>query len=782
MDQQTPSTPPKRNRRQRHLQKTVAQHGAWKSAAELENQLGLRASYPLSGVYHPFIIDQLSQPKLLVMPWKIDMSLCFHQHETYAVMGVVRGSTQTAWIYSPSAQAFIAEFVRRFPRIVEAVYKSSVCGIHSGSNIIEGCSPEDTGTASFWRKQNLPAILLQNDSPEQIVAFHPTVELHRRQSRQRPSSPKFNKHKTLDAEYPISPSARDEEYEFIDLDETSDNVGVTTGKDLVFNEEQDTVPETAQDGEQQTKKKRRRRRRSRKGKTDASNEKSDEDVDDEHGQPHKPSQVDKISDQLQKLQIQDAKGKQKDAESSTQELKATNASLAKQQDHVEAAPVKKSFLMALMSQPQPKKTTDTVTAEAPDIQSGQQQMATVKTKVVTAPTPSAKLKIETEKPDDVASHPTAKNTSYASAAQVKAPIKKASTDKGKTESEKVPNQKPQAPATNPSKSGPVTETSKPGKRGATKTLDLGSLIDMKLKKATVRANPTPFRKVKNPTRSKKAVVVSAKKKGIQRSKPKTRRVSKLKKIILQDRKDKYAAYLAAKHAAQSSNQELNSDAQEYVTEEESEQPTPIEHKGSSAGPSVAIEFSQGDQETTRQFYNRLRKIPKVATTPKSAREYCEQVISPALNTMLKEMISKLFSFQERARKKEPLKFARNRRLVSGLREVPRWLRRQRLKCIIITPTVEEISAPGGVDAIILQIIADARRLGVPVIFGMTRNSMGRALNRRARTCVVGIINPDGANDIYKQVLIRVEALRREFQQMKVKEHSPEATQTLALQV
>ena len=122
--------------------------------------------------------------------------------------------------------------------------------------------------------------------------------------------------------------------------------------------------------------------------------------------------------------------------------------------------------------------------------------------------------------------------------------------------------------------------------------------------------------------------------------------------------------------------------------------------------------------------------------------YVDHPLSPALDVILEEMVSTAYYYQERARASDPRKAGSSskKRIVIGLREVARGCRTGRIKAVLITPNLEAGDEDdGGLGSAIVGIIASARAADppVPVLFGLSRKKLGKALGIAVRSSVVG---------------------------------------------
>jgi hypothetical protein len=70
-------------------------------------------------------------------------------------------------------------------------------------------------------------------------------------------------------------------------------------------------------------------------------------------------------------------------------------------------------------------------------------------------------------------------------------------------------------------------------------------------------------------------------------------------------------------------------------------------------------------------------------------------------------------------------------------------------------------ASDAVDDKLDNLIAEANKREVPVLYGLTRRKLAKAIHVNMRQVVVGVFDPQGAFDIYKKLVAYVERWHRE---------------------
>merc|ERR1719510_2704577 len=99
-----------------------------------------------------------------------------------------------------------------------------------------------------------------------------------------------------------------------------------------------------------------------------------------------------------------------------------------------------------------------------------------------------------------------------------------------------------------------------------------------------------------------------------------------------------------------------------------------------------------------------QKQPRGGGADFEVRHYVHQVLSEELDEKVKFMLSELVRFQERAKEKDPLKFAKLKRYCVGMREARRSITRGKAKCLIMAPNLEASTAEGGLDDCVDDLI------------------------------------------------------------------------------
>jgi selenocysteine insertion sequence-binding protein 2 len=101
--------------------------------------------------------------------------------------------------------------------------------------------------------------------------------------------------------------------------------------------------------------------------------------------------------------------------------------------------------------------------------------------------------------------------------------------------------------------------------------------------------------------------------------------------------------------------------------------------------------------------------------PLLVREYVHQIVDHTLNVAVSTTLSMLLRFQDKLHAVDSAKARAKRRVLVGLRETVRSLRTGKAKCVIVAHNVEQISAEGALDDLVLDIIRLSRLKYNPLI-------------------------------------------------------------------
>ncbi|CAE7836128.1 Secisbp2l [Symbiodinium necroappetens] len=278
--------------------------------------------------------------------------------------------------------------------------------------------------------------------------------------------------------------------------------------------------------------------------------------------------------------------------------------------------------------------------------------------------------------------------------------------------------------------------------------------------------------------------------GKQRIVSKKKKMSKLKKTILEDREFREGD----SKESESAPSRLNADAPAFMpaewlrtgTEEDraalETQLVPAMRAPLPAGPVAALaggpagpapspdcdpteDPSDGSEEIEPLSISEKSQKPKEAVAKPAdleVRHYVHQELSDDLDEKVKFVLSELVRFQDRAKEQNPMKYAKLKRYCVGLREARRAITRSKCKGLIVAPNLETSSAEGGLDDTVEDVIELAREHEVPVVFALSRNRIGKAMGKNIRLSIVALHSVDGVHQQFKEIVKTAEELRRRW--------------------
>lgn len=154
--------------------------------------------------------------------------------------------------------------------------------------------------------------------------------------------------------------------------------------------------------------------------------------------------------------------------------------------------------------------------------------------------------------------------------------------------------------------------------------------------------------------------------------------------------------------------------------------------------------------------------PKAATADLEVRHYVHQELSDELDEKVKFVLGELVRFQERAKEQNAMKYAKLKRFCVGLREAKRAINRKKCKGLVVAPNLEVSTLEGGLDDTVEELIELARENEVPVIFALSRNRIGKAMGKSIRLSIVALHSVDGVHQQFKELVKLAEELRRRW--------------------
>ncbi|XP_076335761.1 uncharacterized protein LOC143238968 isoform X2 [Tachypleus tridentatus] len=169
-----------------------------------------------------------------------------------------------------------------------------------------------------------------------------------------------------------------------------------------------------------------------------------------------------------------------------------------------------------------------------------------------------------------------------------------------------------------------------------------------------------------------------------------------------------------------------------------------------------------DLPVTVSLEEKLHHMAKKKIHSRRFREYCNHVIKDEINELLKTMIQDLVRFQDRLYHKDPVKAKMKKRMIVGLREVTKYLKLKKLKCVVIAPDLERIRTFGGLDDALQKILDLTDVHNVPLVFGLTRRQLGYLCMKAVPVSCIGIFNYDGTEDTFRKILELLKEAKTEY--------------------
>ncbi|KXJ69896.1 hypothetical protein RP20_CCG025481 [Aedes albopictus] len=157
----------------------------------------------------------------------------------------------------------------------------------------------------------------------------------------------------------------------------------------------------------------------------------------------------------------------------------------------------------------------------------------------------------------------------------------------------------------------------------------------------------------------------------------------------------------------------------------------------------------------------LNDTVKVASEEKTLhcrmfRTYCDHLITDELRDLAENVVTKLFQFQSNAYGKNPIKAVSNKRYCVGFNEVLKHLETRKIKLVLIAPDLEPNDS---IDQLVERVKVVCRQARVPYVFAIKRRKLGFHLMKKVPVSCLGIISYDGVDNPVKRMLEIVEQER-----------------------
>lgn len=172
------------------------------------------------------------------------------------------------------------------------------------------------------------------------------------------------------------------------------------------------------------------------------------------------------------------------------------------------------------------------------------------------------------------------------------------------------------------------------------------------------------------------------------------------------------------------------------------------------GPTISVKESLSEKKETRDLSYEEKKIQaiQIAVHTRHFREYCNHLLSAEIDQVTLSLLGDLTRFQDRLHQKDPVKARIKRRLVYGIKEVTKHLKLKKVKCVILAPDSENIKSKGGLNDAVSEIVRVSAEYHIPCVFALRRKTLGKACLKPVPVACVGIFNYDGSEANLKKLI------------------------------
>ncbi|EDW72782.1 uncharacterized protein Dwil_GK17193 [Drosophila willistoni] len=148
------------------------------------------------------------------------------------------------------------------------------------------------------------------------------------------------------------------------------------------------------------------------------------------------------------------------------------------------------------------------------------------------------------------------------------------------------------------------------------------------------------------------------------------------------------------------------------------------------------------------------------------RSYCDNCTRAQLKKLTTQLLKDLDRFQKRAYAANEIKARAHPRMALGFREAISHLNiRNKVKLLILATDCESNPGEDGLDETIDKIKFSCQQHNVPYCFSLMRRELAYALKKRAQISCVAILDYDGAQDIYKDLLLELDEARKDYKRL-----------------
>eukprot|EP01039_Chlorochromonas_danica_P009532 gene9532-10536_t len=155
-----------------------------------------------------------------------------------------------------------------------------------------------------------------------------------------------------------------------------------------------------------------------------------------------------------------------------------------------------------------------------------------------------------------------------------------------------------------------------------------------------------------------------------------------------------------------------------------------------------------DSSKVHGKYRLAKEAPRLALHDGPAHSSIP-IATPEIEQHVKSFLTMLSNFQQRLKERNPLDYKKKQRFVTGLRQVAQSIKAGRARLIILAPNTEVSEE---LDLLIDGIIANAQSKAIPLLYALNKRQLGKALQMTMKQSVVSIFDPDGAYDLYRQII------------------------------
>lgn len=195
---------------------------------------------------------------------------------------------------------------------------------------------------------------------------------------------------------------------------------------------------------------------------------------------------------------------------------------------------------------------------------------------------------------------------------------------------------------------------------------------------------------------------------------------------------------------------------------ESAMPKPEDVDGPTSQDDIMVDKDNRDEDLADPVYwsedERAPKCVRLASAHKLGhrprhdppRDYVMQDLDSDLDHQVAKLLLNAHRFTNRRKvfgKDQQLRY-----ICNGLKEVGRAVKYGKAKCVVVAPDLEDLTSTGGVDARMHEILREAYKKDIPVVFALSRNRMGLAIGKQLKMSVLGLLETKGIQDHFDNML------------------------------